>query len=234
MNELWNNLAARANVAMVEEQHEKLSRYLDLLTVGNERMNLTRIVSREDAEAGHIGDALTLLPYIPAEAHRVADIGSGGGVPGIVLAIVRSDLHVTMIESTQKKARFLEETAEALGLTNVAVIDKRAEDVGQSGARGTFDVAVARAVGELVWLAEWCLPLVRKGGRVLAMKGRKVLDEMAATRRAMRVLGGGEPVVHPVELPGAEHHVIVQIDKIKPTELRYPRPATLAKGNPLG
>jgi 16S rRNA (guanine527-N7)-methyltransferase len=234
MNPLWHELADRAKMTLTEDQHAKLSRYLDLLLQANKRMNLTRIVSRQSAESAHVGDALTLLPFIPKDAHRIVDIGSGGGVPGLVLAIVRSDLHVTMVEATQKKARFLDETAAALGLINVAVVDERAEQVGRSQLRETFDVATARAVGELVWLAEWCLPLVKKGGCLLAMKGRKITEELPAAKKAIKLLGGAEPTIHPVELPGTEHHVIVKVKKLAKTDLRYPRPATSAKGRALG
>ena len=85
----------------------------------------------------------------------------------------------------------------------------------------------------LVWLAEWCLPLVKKGGKVLAMKGPKVADELPAARKAIRLLGGGEPVLHPVQWRGAENHLIVEIRKIGRTDSRYPRPATRAKGKPI-
>lgn len=214
--------------------YARLAKFLDLLLVANQQMNLTRITDRSQAEIGHVGDALTLLPFLPAEAHRLVDVGSGGGVPGLILAIVRDDLHVTMIESTGKKARFLEQTATELGLTNVAVIGQRAEAVGWSALRQTFDVATARAVGQLAWLVEWCLPLVKKGGCMLAMKGQKINEELPQARRAIKLLGGAEPVIHPVELPGTEHHVIVQIAKIAPSDLRYPRSPTNAKGKIIG
>jgi 16S rRNA (guanine527-N7)-methyltransferase len=83
------------------------------------------------------------------------------------------------------------------------------------------------------WLAEWCLPLTKKGGRMLAMKGPKVADVLHIARRALTLLGGGEPVVHPVDLPGTEHRVIVEIPKLARTDAKYPRPATAAKGKPL-
>ena len=92
-------------------------------------MNLTRIVDRPTAEVQHIGDALTLLPFLPAAAHRLADVGTGGGVPGIPLAIVRPDVQVTLIESTKKKAAFLREAVAQLGLTNVTVDDRRLSGV---------------------------------------------------------------------------------------------------------
>jgi 16S rRNA (guanine527-N7)-methyltransferase len=233
VNELWTSLAARANVTLSDEQHAQLSRYLDLLFDANARMNLTRITDRAQAELQHVADALTALPHLPAGAIRVADVGSGGGVPGIPLAIARPDATVMLIESTKKKAAFLKSAAEALELKNVHISEWRAEDVGHSNSRETFDVAIARAVATMDWLAEWCLPLVKKGGRMLAMKGPKVADELPVARRAIKLLGGGEPVVHPVDLPGTEHRVIVEIPKIAKSDPKYPRSATAAKGKPL-
>lgn len=233
MNPLWNDLSARAAVSLSEAQHAQLEHYLDLLFEANARMNLTRISDRATAEVQHIGDALTVLPLLPKQPHRLADVGSGGGVPGIPLAIARPDVQVMLIESTKKKAAFLKSAVEAMGLGNVVVSEWRAEEVGRSNSRETFDIAVARAVATLDWLVEWCMPLVIKGGGMLAMKGPKVADELPAAGKAIKLLGGGEPVVHPVELPGTEHRVIVQIPKVAKSDLRYPRPATSAKGKPI-
>ena len=233
LQELWNNLAKRAGIELTMKQHEKLSRYLDLLLAANARMNLTRITDRAAAELQHVGDSLTVLPYLPREAHRLADVGTGGGVPGIPIAIARPDVTVLLIESTKKKAAFLKQAVEELKLPNVSVSEWRAEDVGHANSRETFDVAIARAVATLDWLAEWCLPLVKTGGKLLAMKGPKVLEEIPAAKRAIKLSGGGEPVVHPVDLPGTEHRLIVEIAKISRTDAKLPRPATQAKGNPL-
>jgi 16S rRNA (guanine527-N7)-methyltransferase len=233
VNELWNELARRANVTLTDAQHASLSRYLHLLFEANARMNLTRITDRPAAELQHVADALTVLPYLPPDPHRLADVGSGGGVPGIPLAIARPDAAILLIESTKKKAGFLKSAAGALGLSNVTVSEQRAEDVGHGKSRETFHVALARAVATMDWLAEWCLPLVKKGGVMLAMKGPKVVDELPVAARAITLLGGGEAVVHPVDLPGTEHRVIVEIPKVAKTDLRYPRAATSAKGKSI-
>lgn len=232
-NPLWNELASRAGITLRDDQHARLARYLDLLLDANQRMNLTRITDRAAAELHHVGDALTLLPLLPPGPFRLADVGSGGGVPGIPLAIARPDAEVWLIESTKKKAAYIAETSTTIALANVHVSEQRAEDVGHSDQRERFDVAVARAVATLDWLAEWCLPLVRKGGKVLAMKGLRAAEELPAAARAIKKLGGGEPVVHPVDLPGTEHHVIIEIPKVVRTDRRLPRPATQAKGKPL-
>jgi 16S rRNA (guanine527-N7)-methyltransferase len=235
MNSLWDELAGRAGITLTEIQHSLLARYLDLLLDANQRMNLTRITDRAAAEVQHVGDALTLLPLLPPDPHRLADVGTGGGVPGIPLAIARPDAQVVLVESTKKKAAFLVSAVEALGLSNVTVSDARAEEAGQSPQfRETFDVATARAVATLDWLAEWCLPLVKlKTGKVLAMKGARVAEELPAAAKAIKLLNGGEPIVHAVSLPGTEHRVIVEIPKRGRTDPRYPRSATSAKGKAL-
>jgi 16S rRNA (guanine527-N7)-methyltransferase len=234
VNELWDQVAARADIALSAEQQDKLSRYLDLLEQANQRMNLTRIVDRAQAELNHIADALTLLPFLPSGSIRVADIGSGGGVPAIPLKIARPDAFVLMVESTKKKAKFLEEAIFELKLTDVAVLADRAEEAGQNDLfRETFDVVTVRAVATMSWLAEWCLPLAKKGGKMLAMKGPKVAEELPLSNKALNALGGGQPVIHEVDLPGTEHHVIVELPKVGRSDLRYPRSATVAKGKPM-
>jgi 16S rRNA (guanine527-N7)-methyltransferase len=230
MNFLWTEIAARAGAVLTPAQHDLLGRYIDLLLEANQRMNLTRIADRESAEVHHVGDALTLLKFLPAGPLRVADVGSGGGVPGIPLAIVRPDVQVLLIEATGKKATFLEEASRRLGLNNVEVIAARAEDAGRMPKlRQTCDVVVARAVATMDWLAEWCLPLLKTGGKLLAMKGPTAAEELPAAEHAIRLVGGSSPDVHPADLPGADNHVIVEIRKIRSTPSPYPRPATQAK-----
>lgn len=233
MNELWNQLASAGGIELSADQHDRLERFLAILAEANTRMNLTRIVDLEQARLHHVADSLTLLPYLPSGRLNIADLGSGGGVPGLVLAIVRPDCRFCLIESTLKKARFLREAAIGLELPNVEVLPLRAEDVGLGPQRESFDVVIARAVAEMVWLVEWCLPLMKHGGRLLAMKGEKIHAELPRCGALIRRLGGSEAKVFPVSLIGTDHRVIVQIDKTGKTASHYPRPATLAKGKPL-
>jgi 16S rRNA (guanine527-N7)-methyltransferase len=233
MSELWNELAAKADLALSPGQHNQLDRYIDLLLEANQRMNLTRIADRAAAEVQHVGDALTVLPFLPKETFRLVDVGSGGGVPGVILAIARPDAKVVLLEATKKKAAFLQEVVTKLELANVKVLPERAETAARGELRESRDVAVARAVGAMDFLVEWCLPLVKKGGVMLAMKGARIVDELPAAKRAINLLGGGNPTVHPVDLPGTEHRVIVEIRKLGRTDVRYPRDPTVAKGKPL-
>lgn len=215
MSRLWTDLAAAAGVTLSDEQLRALQTYLDLLLSANATLNLTRITDPEAARIGHIADSLTLLPFLPAGAHTLADVGSGGGVPGIPLAIARPDGSVTLIEATKKKAAFLTRAVAELHLTNVRALPERAESLGRAAR---FDVVTARAVGSMDDLARWCLPLVKPGGKLLAQKGPRVIEELPAAAATIKRLGGGEARVHAVSLPGAEGHVVVEVVK-GPTRL---------------
>jgi 16S rRNA (guanine527-N7)-methyltransferase len=210
-----------------------LHRYLDLLLIANQQMNLTRISDRAAAELLHVADALTLLPHLPPKAHRLADVGSGGGVPGLVLAIARPDSEIVLIESTRKKAEFLNATIKELGLANASVLPLRAEDVGNGKMRESFDIVVARAVGLLPVLVEWLLPLVKVGGYALTMKGPKASEELEPSKRPIKALGGGNSEVLAPQLQGAEGHVIIKIPKIARTPAKFPRNPAQAKGKPI-
>ena len=213
MNIVWNQLASRAALTLSDRQLAQLDRYLDLLLEVNLTMNLTRIDDRSQAEIQHIADALTLLPFLPTAPHRLADIGSGGGVPGIPLAIARADVKVTLVESTQKKAAFLQRAAQTLELTNVSVYADRAEKLAQTTGRQGFNVVTARALAAMDKLAEWCLPLVKPGGKLLAMKGPRIAEELPAAQKTLQRLGARKTQTHAVDLPELQGHVIVEIHK---------------------
>lgn len=216
---------------------ERLSAYLDKLLETNQRFNLTAIRDRDTAWRRHIIDSLTLLPLLQelAAGSHLIDVGSGGGLPGIPLAITRPDLHITLLEATGKKARFLEECARDLPLPNVRVLNERAEHVGQDRKhRQQFDVAVARAIGPLAELLEYTLPLVRIGGRVLAMKGPGLEQELEAAKNALAVLGSDEAGVFDAYPPGfGMQTVILQVNKARPTPKAYPRAAGTPRLHPL-
>jgi 16S rRNA (guanine527-N7)-methyltransferase len=181
---------ADIGVPVDEAKLARLGDYLGRLLAMNERMNLTAIKDAESAWERHVLDALTLVPLlgdVPAGG-RLVDVGSGGGLPGIPLAIARPDLAVTLVESTQKKAGFLEAVSAALGLSNVSVHPERAERLlaGELGA--TFDVVTARAVGRLETLAPLTVPFARPGGLVLLVKGQRADEELAEARSVLAKL----------------------------------------------
>lgn len=163
----------------------KLGDYLARLLAMNELVNLTAIRDPAEAWEKHALDALTLVPLLSeiGPGGSVVDVGSGGGVPGIPLAIARPDLRVTLVEATHKKAAFLSAVAEALGLGHVAVRAERAEALSAGELRGAFDAVTARAVGRLSALVPLTAPFVKPGGLVLLVKGQRADEELAEAKR---------------------------------------------------
>lgn len=215
---------------------ERLARYLEVLKRGNERMNLVRFQDDREAWERHLLDSLSLLPWVDAldEGEPVIDLGSGAGMPGIPIALARPDRKVILVEATQKKAKFLEEARTELGLTKVAVVNKRAEDMGRDpNHRDRYPLVVARAVARLPVLLELALPLVRIDGQFLAMKGEKAEEELEDSDRALSELCG-EASIEPLDafFPG-RNACVVQVDKIRRTPRDYPRPAGIPERKPL-
>jgi 16S rRNA (guanine527-N7)-methyltransferase len=227
----------RIGVELPEPALASLAKYLDLLLEANQRFNLTAIRERDAAWHRHIIDSRTLAPaLVELEAEStLIDVGSGGGLPGVPLAIARPDLRLTLLEATGKKARFLEECAQRLPLPSVRVLATRAETAGQDKAfRQQFDVAVCRAVGPMRELLEYTLPLVRVGGMLLAMKGPKAEAELAEAGDALDALGGGELQVYSAYPEGfGLDTVIISVIKDRPTPKGYPRAPGTPRQAPL-
>jgi 16S rRNA (guanine527-N7)-methyltransferase len=209
---------ARLGIALDTEEEAALARYLGMLFYANERFNLTRI-DRESAWMRHVVDSLTLLaPLASIEGvSRAIDVGSGGGLPAIPLAIARPDVQWTLVEATAKKARFLLAVACRLGLQNVTVLNERAERAARGPLRETFDVTTSRAVGALADLALVSVPFLRIGGVMLAIKGERAGEEIAAAKQPLYELHAS--VVG--ELRG-ETNTIVAIEKNRKTPAKFP------------
>lgn len=186
--------SARARLAELDlpaEAADQLGDFLGRLLAMNERMNLISRADPADAWDRHILDSLTLVPLLaafPAKS-RLLDLGSGGGLPGIPLAIARPDLRVTLLDATQKKARFLADVATAMELSNVTVVNDRAETAAkQPGLAAGFDVITARAVTRLKALVKWCAPFAKSGTTLLLTKGQKADEELAEAKRTLAEL----------------------------------------------
>ncbi len=184
------NFAARLKdfgIRANEEAITKIGDYLARLLAMNEQMNLTAIENPDAAWERHAFDALTLIPLLEevGAGGRLADIGSGGGLPGIPIAITRPDLLVTLVEATHKKAAFLSTVAEALGLSGVSIESERAEKLTTGPLRETFDVVTARAVARLTQLVPLTAPFVKRGGRLLLIKGQKANEEVVEAARVL-------------------------------------------------
>lgn len=225
---------ARLGLTLTEAELGALEQYLDLLLDENQRVNLTGIRDREEAWRRHIIDSLTLYPGL-ADLPNVVDVGSGGGMPGLILAATMPHHRFTLIEATGKKARFIERAASSLGLSNVRVIADRAETVGgQPAHRQHYDAAICRAVGPMRELLEYTLPLVKVGGVVLAMKGPRVEAELQDAGDALQTLGGGDVQVVDAYPDGFDvSTVIVIVVKDQPTPKLYPRRPGVPRQEPL-
>ncbi len=178
-----------------------------------------------------VEDSLVLLEHLGSTG-RVVDVGSGGGLPGLVLKIAHPALDMTLIEADQAKAAFLVQACAALGLRDVDVVARRAEDVGRDPRyREAFDFAVARALAPMPVLVELCLPLVRIGGRLLAQKTEK--EDLEAARNAIEVLGGSLVGSSTAPSGARRKGTVVIVDKIRPTPDSYPRRPGVASRRPL-
>jgi 16S rRNA (guanine527-N7)-methyltransferase len=226
--------ACRAlGVALAPHQLDQLSQYLSRLREANRNMNLTTVDTPREAWRRHLLDSLTLIPRLGG-VDRLADIGSGGGLPGIPLAIARPGLAITLIEATGKKARFLKQVVDELRLTNVQVRAERAERLGRDPEhRESYDVATGRAVGPLNVFLELAAPLVRVGGRIVAMKGRRAGPEIQAAEKAIERLRLSLTSIQPAAPGMDENAVLVELIKLEPTPAGFPRAPGMAAKRPL-
>jgi 16S rRNA (guanine527-N7)-methyltransferase len=187
------------------------------------------LVSGQAAEL--VEDSLVLLEHL-GEARTLVDVGSGGGLPGLPLKLARPDLAVTLVEADQRKAAFLVQACAALGLGDVEVLARRAEDAGRDPRyRERFDVAVARALAPMPVLAELCLPLVRVGGKLLAQKTDK--EDVALAKHAIEVLGGSLDEISAAPSAARNAGTVVRVSKVRPTPAGYPRRPGAAARKPL-
>jgi 16S rRNA (guanine527-N7)-methyltransferase len=178
-----------------------------------------------------VNDSLVLLEHL-GDVKTLVDVGSGGGLPGLPLKIARPELSVTLVEADQDKAAFLVRACAALGLQDVEVVARRAEDVGQDPRyREAFDVAVARALAPMPVLAELCLPLVKVGGRLLAQKTSS--EDVDGAAGAIEVLGGALNLVAAAPSTARGAGTVVIIDKVRPTPPAYPRRSGVPARKPL-
>lgn len=211
----------------------RLAGFAELVLERNQVMNLTAITEPKDVAALHLLDSLELAALAGLEAGRLVDVGCGAGFPGVPTAIARPGLQVTLLDSLGKRVDFLREACGKLGLENVECIHQRAEEF--AGARReAFDFAVSRAVAALPVLCELCLPLVKVGGRFLAMKSSHTEEEINQSKAAVSTLGGRIEAVKDYQIPTTDViHRVVCIEKIKPTPKKYPRRFAQIKKQPL-
>jgi len=236
MDSLVHDALSCFNVHLSARQVTALITYERELIEWNHKFNLTAIRDVESIRVKHFLDSFScVLAWKANPPHRLADVGTGAGFPGIPLKIIYPNMHLTLVESVGKKAMFCQHVVRVLGLEGVDVVQARAEHLGhESGYRESNDWAVARAVANLNVLSEYLLPLIKVGGRMLAQKGESGPAEAQSAEKAMKLLGGKLKQLIPVHLPGVvDDRYLVVVDKVAATPKNYPRKAGIPAKAPL-
>ena len=227
--------AKEYGIALSGEQADKFSQYARLLKEWNEKINLTAITNPEGIVTKHFLDSLSIIPFIPQGAKFLIDVGTGAGFPGIPVSILKKEIKVTLLDSLEKRLKFLQEVSNALELKGLKMIHGRAEDYGvNKDYREKFDVATARAVANLPVLLEYCLPFVKTGGLFIAMKGPDIKDEVKDSKKALDILGGKVEEIKQFTLPESDmERSVVIIRKLRHTPTSYPRKSGKPTRDPI-
>lgn len=227
---------AALNVELSESQIRQFLRYYELLVEWNKVMNLTAITEYEEVILRHFLDSLASVKVWDFKnTDTVIDVGCGAGFPGIPLKIAFPNIRLVLLDSLNKRIRFLNQVLEELGLSEVKTIHGRAEDFArQKEYREQFDLVVSRAVANLSTLSEYCLPYVKVNGRFLAYKSGKIDEEVSAAQKAVKLLGGSPARVVKFQLPDTDlDRSFVMVKKEKQTSQRFPRKAGMPGKEPL-
>lgn len=224
------------NIVLSEKQIEQFIDYYELLTEWNSFMNLTAITDFDQVIKKHFLDSLSLVKaYDLSGEVKVIDIGTGAGFPGIPLKIAFPHLEMTLLDSLNKRVKFLNKIKEKLALTNLEALHGRAEDFARpEKLREKYDLCVSRAVANLSTLSELCLPYVKVGGKFISYKSEKIKEESIMAKKAIGILGG--EVKEQVEFTFSDEELyrnLFVIKKIKPTPKKYPRKAGIPGKEPL-
>lgn len=222
-----------AELGLPDEGIPALLRFSDALVERNKVMNLTAITEPSEIATLHFLDCAALLTLADLKGKCGVDVGTGAGFPGMPLKILEPSIHMTLLDSLNKRIDFLKEVCADLGLTDVECVHSRAEEFAAQH-REQFDFATSRAVANLQVLSELCLPLVKVGGCFLAMKSVDSDDELEQAKKAIAVLGGKLEKVFDYPIPNTDiRHRLVMIRKVKPTPAKYPRIFAKIKKTPL-
>ncbi|MBI0033703.1 16S rRNA (guanine(527)-N(7))-methyltransferase RsmG [Lactobacillus sp. M0396] len=229
---------SKRNFKLNENQINQFNQYFTSLIETNKKVNLTRITEKDDVYLKHFFDSITPLftfGEIFTKSQTLCDVGAGAGFPSIPLKIVVPELRVTIVDSLGKRLKFLQELVTQLDLKNVALVHGRAEDVGQNKQyREQFDIVTARAVANMAVLSEYCLPLVKKNGNFIALKGPKAEDELNSSQKALKTLGGKTTAVKELQLPhSSEDRTLILVKKVQATPKKYPRQAGTPHRKPI-
>lgn len=236
MSEMLKNRMDRLQIETNENMLEQFDLFYHLLVEWNKVMNLTGITEYEEVVEKHFADSLSLARFLDLnKIHTVIDVGTGAGFPGIPLKIAFPHLKVVLLDSLNKRINFLNEVIAKLDLKEIHTIHGRAEEYARKPEyREQFDLCVSRAVANLSVLSEYCIPYIRVGGIFVPYKSGEIDEEVAASRKAVDVLGGQIDHVEKFQLPDTDiHRSFVFINKIKNTQKKYPRKAGTPAKEPL-
>ena len=228
--------AAEYGISLSDTQMEQYNRYFELLVEWNEKINLTAITEPKEVAIKHMIDSITAYDEnLFKDGTTVIDVGTGAGFPGLPLKIFCPEIKLTLMDSLNKRIKFLQTVVEELGLKDVECVHARAEEGARNKKyRESFDIAVSRAVARLPILCEYCLPFVKKGGHFIALKGMQYHDEAEEAVKAIKVMGGSHTEIRPVKLPELDDkRAVITITKTMPTPKAYPRKAGTPTKNPI-
>lgn len=224
---------AELSLPLSEEALSRYRLYADTLEETNRVMNLTAITGEDEIARLHFLDCAALLMLADFRSKRVIDVGTGAGFPGLALKIAQPEMELVLLDSLDKRVGFLKDARSKLGFEDVHCVHARAEEAAAE-ERGSYDIAVSRAVARLNVLCELCLPFVKKGGLFLAMKGTDHAEELEEARRAVRLLGGEIESERDYTIPGTDvRHSVILIRKVAGTPPKYPRRWAQIKKQPL-
>ena len=236
MNKLLLDKVNELSVELNDKQIQQFIKYHEILVEWNSFMNLTGITEYEEVVQKHFVDSITLCKLINVnEVSTMIDIGTGAGFPGIPLKIAYPHLKITLLDSLQKRIKFLNEVVVQLGLEDVETIHGRAEDFAKpSMKRESYDICVSRAVANLASLSEYCLPYVKVGGSFIPYKSGKIDEELEESKKAVFVLGGKIEDELKFMLPDSDiSRSLIKIKKVSGTPKKYPRKSGLATKEPI-
>lgn len=231
---IFNDYLDELNIKLDEEQMKKFYTYMKLLIEWNEKMNLTAITKEQEIILKHFVDSLTIAKYIKDDA-SVIDVGTGAGFPGIPLKIYKKNIKITLVDSLNKRLKFLKEVVNEIKLEDVEIVHARAEELGKNkDYREKFNIATSRAVANLATLSEYLLPFVEVNGRCISMKGVEVDNELNDSKKAIEILGGKVVDKSNFKLPKSDlGRCLIIIEKIKNTPSKYPRKPGIPAKEPI-
>lgn len=236
MSKRFEEKLSSIGITLDERQKQQFYTFYEMLVEWNKVMNLTGITEYEEVNEKHFVDSLSIVKAVDMkEIETVIDVGTGAGFPGIPLKIAFPHLNVVLLDSLNKRIKFLDAVIEKLELENIKTIHGRAEDYAKRMEyREQFDLCVSRAVANLSTLSEYCLPYVKTGGVFVPYKSGEIDEEVATSKKAIHILGGKLQDVIKFQLPGTEiGRSFVKIEKVKNTSKKYPRKAGLPAKEPL-